>query len=58
MDKELAHSQDAQGNNLLHIAAKNRNDELFSFILKKTGLQDLTAKNNVTPHLFSSEERH
>lgn len=26
MDKELVYSQDAQGNNLLHIASKNRNE--------------------------------
>lgn len=41
MDKGLAYSQDAQGNNLLHIAAKNRNEELFGFLLMKTGLPAL-----------------
>lgn len=57
MDKELAHAQDAQGNNLLHIAAKNRNEELFGFILRRTGPQDLAARNNVTARLLSSAER-
>lgn len=57
MDKELAHSQDAQGNNLLHIAAKNRNEELFGFLLRKTGPQALKAKNNVSAALLSSAGR-
>jgi ankyrin repeat protein len=56
MKPELIHSQDLQGNNLLHLAAKNRNSQLFSFLLKKAGNQALTAKNNVRSLLYSSVE--
>jgi ankyrin repeat protein len=55
MNRELAQAKDAQGNNLLHIAAKNRNEELFSFLLKRTGPAALAAKNNVQVTIFSWE---
>jgi hypothetical protein len=58
MDRELAQAKDAQGNNLLHIAAKNRNEELFAFLLKRAGPTALAAKNNVHPSVFSWAGRH
>ena len=54
MDRQLAQVKDAQDNNLLHIAAKNRNEELFTFLLKRAGPNALTTKNNVFFLLFSS----
>lgn len=53
MDRSLAHAKDPLGNNLLHLAAKNRNEELFAFLIKKTGPSALTANNNVY-HILSS----
>jgi ankyrin repeat protein len=43
----LAHCRDRKGNNLLHIAAKNRNQHFFEFIIKRTGPQALKGRNNV-----------
>lgn len=47
MDRSLVHAKDPQGNNLLHLAAKNRSEELFAFLLKKAGQPALSGKNNV-----------
>jgi ankyrin repeat protein len=58
MNRELVQVKDAQGNNLLHIAAKNRNEELFAFLLKRAGLNALTSKNNVLFLTFSSAGLH
>lgn len=44
----LINCQDRKGNNLLHIAAKNRNQSFFEFIIKKAGPQALKIRNNVS----------
>jgi hypothetical protein len=53
-DSNLAHCVDKKGNNLLHIAAKNRNQQFFEYILKRTGPSALATKNNVPANLLSS----
>ena len=49
----LANCIDRKGNNLLHIAAKNRNQHFFEFLMKKAGPQALKARNNVILYLLS-----
>ena len=43
----LINSRDRKGNNLLHVAAKSRNQQFFQLLLKRTGPQGLQIKNNV-----------
>jgi len=35
MNKHLIHFVDKKGDNLLHLAAKNRNYDFFAYLLKK-----------------------
>jgi len=50
---KLAHCRDKKGNNLLHIAAKNRNQHFFEYIIKKTGPHALKDRNNVLHYILS-----
>jgi ankyrin repeat protein len=56
LKRSLIHTRDARGNNLLHIAAKSRNVELFEFLMKKAGSSALECKNHVILRVDSLEK--
>lgn len=55
---QLAHTRDRMGNGLLHLAAKTRNEELFSYLMKKIGPGSLVLRNNVILKLYRWAELH
>ena len=45
---KLLHFRDEKGNNILHIAAKTNQVEVYNIALKKMGMSALKQKNNVS----------
>ena len=58
IEPSLLYSIDEGKNNLLHIAAKKDEADIYEIILKKSGSEMLKQKNKVLLYLYRTEKLH